>query len=282
MKNKTHMEGKTVLITGANSGIGFVTAQKLAGMGAKVILACRSQEKAEAAMSAIKTTQPEARLQFLSLDLANLKKVREAANKILESETRLDVLINNAGLFGTRGVTQDGFEMHFATNHLGPYLFTRLLIPLLKQTAPSRIIIVSSDGHYSARKMNYDHFRGFTRSRWSFPEYATSKLCNVLFSKSLAKHVESDGISVYSLHPGIIASEIWRNFPRPVRWLVTLPMISNEQGAITTLHCATEIKLANETGLYYDKCRPKTPSKLARDPELAKKLWIQSAEWTGL
>jgi len=281
MNSTTQLENKTILVTGANSGIGFVTAKNLAAKGAKVILACRSEEKAEAAISAIKSDLPKAKLEFLALDLANLKLTRQAAEKVLKTQERLDVLINNAGLFGTRGTTVDGFEMHFGTNHLGPYLFTRLLTPLLKKTAPARIVVVSSHGHYSARKMNFDHFQGFTRSRWSFPEYATSKLCNVLFAKSLAKNLEGTGISVYSLHPGIIASEIWRNFPQPIKWIVTRPMISNEEGALTTLYCATEPSLGSETGLYYDKCKPRTPSSLARDSELAEKLWLKSAEWTG-
>lgn len=282
MKNKQIMADKTVLVTGANSGIGFVTARKLADMGARVILACRSKEKAEHAITEILKTNPEAKLQFLQLDLADQNQIRKAVDNLMKVEKRLDVLINNAGLFGLRGVTEDGFELHFGTNHLGPYLLTRLLLPLLKQSTPSRIVNVSSHGHYSALSLNFDSFLGPTRSRWSFPEYATSKLCNVLFTKYLATHLEGTGVNVYSLHPGIIASEIWRNFPQPIKWLVTLPMISNEQGAVTTLHCATHPDLASESGLYYDKCKPKTPSKLARDFALAEKLWNKSAEWTRL
>jgi len=280
MKNEKIMSEKTVLITGANSGIGFVTASKLAEMGAKVILACRSKEKAEHSINSILNTTPEAKLQFLQLDLADQNQIRKAVDTLIKTEKRLDVLINNAGLFGLRGVTKDGFELHFGTNHLGPYLLTRLLLPLLKQSAPSRIVNVSSHGHYSTLSVNFDSFLGSTRSRWSFPEYATSKLCNVLFTKYLADYLQGTGVNVYSLHPGIIASEIWRNFPQPIKWLVTLPMISNEEGAVTTLHCATHPDLASESGLYYDKCKPKTPSKLARDTALAEKLWNKSAEWT--
>jgi len=282
MNDKSTFDKKTVLVTGANSGIGFVTAKRLAELGAKVVMACRSQEKAELAMALIKKNQPEAKLKFLRLDLAHFEQIRKAAESLLETEPRLDMLINNAGLFGVRGVTQDGFEVHFGTNHLGPYLFTRLLVPLLKKSAPSRVIVVSSHGHYSARSLNFESFVGYTRSRWSFPEYAASKLCNVLFAKALAKHLQGSGITTYSLHPGIIASEIWRNFPQPLRWLVTRPMISNEAGAVTTLYCAASPDLISETGLYYDKCKLRTPSKLARDPDLAEKLWQKSSDWTGL
>jgi retinol dehydrogenase-12 len=276
------LKGKCALVTGANSGIGLVTAKKLAEKGAKVILACRSKEKADKAIGSIRREHPLADVQFLELDLADLKKVRTAAETLLTSQIQIDILINNAGLFGLRGTTQDGFEMHFGTNHLGPYLFTRLLLPLLKKSAPSRIVIVSSHGHYSARGLDFDSFVGETQSRWSFPEYATSKLCNVLFAKGLAARLEGTGVSVYSLHPGIIASDIWRSFPQPIKWLVTLPMISNEEGAITTLHCATHPELASETGLYYDKCAHRRPSKLACDKDLADKLWLKSAEWTAL
>jgi retinol dehydrogenase-12 len=282
MSQLISLQGKCALVTGANSGIGLVTAKKLAEKGAKVILACRSKHKAESAIKIIHQEIPHAELKFQELDLANLKQVRQASEEILISESRLDILVNNAGLFGARGTTQDGFEMHFGTNHLGPYLFTRLLLPLLKQSAPSRIVVVSSHGHYSARGLDFDSFVGETRSRWSFPEYATSKLCNILFAKGLAARLEGTGVSVYSLHPGIIASDIWRSFPQPIKWLVTLPMISNEEGAITTLHCATHPELASETGLYYDKCNPRRPSKLACDKDLADKLWLKSAEWTAL
>jgi NAD(P)-dependent dehydrogenase (short-subunit alcohol dehydrogenase family) len=282
MSQLISLKGTCALVTGANSGIGLVTAKKLAEKGAKVILACRSKEKADRAIDSIRQEYPLADVQFLELDLADLKKVRTAAETLLTSQTQIDILINNAGLFGLRGTTQDGFEMHFGTNHLGPYLFTRLLLPLLKKSAPSRIVIVSSHGHYSARELDFDSFVGKTRSRWSFPEYATSKLCNVLFAKGLAARLEGTGVSVYSLHPGIIASDIWRSFPQPIKWLVTLPMISNEEGAITTLHCATHPDLASETGLYYDKCAHRRPSKLACDEKLQEKLWHKSAEWTDL
>lgn len=282
MNSDRSLVGKCALVTGANSGIGYVTARQLAGMGAKVILACRSKEKAETAIQKIRAEHPNAQLQFLALDLASFQQIRKAAEEVLTNEKRLDILINNAGLFGSRGTTQDGFEMHFGTNHLGPYLFTRLLLPLLKNSAPSRVIVVSSHGHYSARTLDFSSFVGKTRTRWSFPEYATSKLCNILFVKALATRLEGTGVTVYSLHPGIIASEIWRSFPQPIKWLVTLPMISNEEGAITTLHCATHPQLASENGLYYDKCKPRRPSRLASDKELAEKLWLQSAEWTGL
>lgn len=282
MNLENSIKGKVALVTGANSGIGFVTARSLAAMGARVILACRSEEKANLAMESIRRQIPEADLNFLQLDLANLKQIHHAAEKVLTTEKELHILINNAGLFGLRGTTQDGFEMHFGTNHLGPYLFTRLLIPILKASSPSRIINVSSHGHYSARSLNFELFKGKTRSRSSFPEYATSKLCNVLFTQALSQRLAGTGVTTYSLHPGIIASEIWRNFPQPIKWLVTLPMISNEEGAVTTVYCATSPKVSSETGLYYDKCRPKAPSKLARDKNLAGKLWIQSAEWTGV
>jgi retinol dehydrogenase 12 len=269
-------------VTGANAGIGFVTAKELARLGARVILACRSEVKATQAISKIQTEIRGAQLHFLSLDLANLNSIRRAAKELLDTEPRLDVLVNNAGLFGLRGTTHDGFEMHFGTNHLGPYLLTRLLLPLVKNSKDARVVIVSSHGHYSARSIDFESFRGFTRSRWSFPEYATSKLCNLLFTQALSRRLEGTGIFVCALHPGVIASDIWRNFPKPIRWLVTLPMISNEEGALTTLFCATHPGLSEQSGFYYDRCKPRQPSRLALDKELSELLWKRSAEWTGL
>jgi retinol dehydrogenase 12 len=161
---------------------------------------------------------------------------------------------------GSRGITHDGFERAFGINHLGPFLLTELLLARLASSAPSRIVNLSSKAHYRA----------------------VSKLCNVLHARELAERLRGRGVSTYSLHPGVVASDIWRRLPWPVRRLIHLFMRSNEQGALTTLHCAASEAAGRETGLYYDDCAPRTPSPLALDDALAHELGEKSREWAGL
>lgn len=276
------LSGKTCVVTGANTGIGKITAAALASRGAWVVLACRSQAKTEAAMQEIREDHPEAKLEFLELDLASLESVRAAAAKLLERHERIDILVNNAGLAGTRGTTQDGFELTFGVNHVGHYLFTRLLLERIKSSAPARIVNVSSKSHYDTKTWDLSGVRGKTQSVTGLPEYSLSKLSNVLFSKALTRRLEGTGVTTYSLHPGVVASDVWRSVPWPVRSLMKLFMISNEEGAQTTLHCALSKQAGGESGLYYDKQQARKPSKLALDPQLAEELWIKSAEWVGL
>lgn len=276
------LRGRTALVTGANSGIGWVTALELARAGARVWLACRSRDKAEAAMQAIRAQVPDANLAFLELNLGDLASVRQAAATFLATGEPLHLLVNNAGLAGQRGVTKDGFELHFGTNHLGPYLLTRLLAERVQQSAPARIVCVSSRAHYQAKQLDLSLVQQSTPTVMGLAEYAVSKLCNVLFAEALARRLTGKGVTVYALHPGVVASEIWRSIPQPFRWIALQFMITNEEGARTTLHCATAPELASETGLYYDKCKPRKASRLGRDEQLAEQLWQQSAAWAGL
>ena len=276
------LNGKTALVTGANTGIGFVTARELARAGARVWMACRSKDKARAAIARIKQAVPHANLAFLALDLHELAAVRRAADEFLTTGERLHLLINNAGLAGSRGKTADGFELQFGTNHLAPYLFTRLLLDRVKESTPSRIVFVSSKGHYRSRGVPWEHLRETTRSRSSLEEYCNSKLCNVLTAKAFAKRLEGTGVTTYALHPGVVASDIWRKVPQPFRWIALRFMLTNEEGALTTLRCAMSPDVANESGLYYDAQKPKRPSKLAEDAQLAEELWGRSAAWVGV
>lgn len=276
------LRGRTAVVTGANTGIGFVTARELAQAGARVLLACRSESKAQEAMARLRQTNPAANLGFLNLDVGSLASTRRAAEELLKRETSLHFLINNAGLAGTEGRTEDGFEVHFGTNHLGPYLFTRLLLPLLTQTQGARIVNVASQAHFMARRSDWAAVREPTKSTKGTREYALSKLCNIAFTSSLASKQGAHGVPTYSLHPGAVASDIYRHVPQPLRWVMMQFMISNDEGARTQLHCATSPAVAQETGLYYDKCKPKTPSALARDQAFAEEIWSRSAEWTGL
>lgn len=276
------LTGKTALVTGANTGIGLVTAKELARAGARVWIACRNRSKADAAMASIKQEVPNANLQFLQLDLGDLAQVRLAAKAFLDSGEPLHILINNAGLAGARGTTTDGFELHFGTNHLGPYLFTRLLLDHVIASGPSRIVCVASRAHYRSKGLRFDALRQPTRSRAGFAEYSDSKLCNVLFVRHLAKKLQGTQTTCYSLHPGVVASDIWREIPQPIRWIALKFMITNEQGAQTSLHCATAPGIEAQSGEYFDDCKTKRGAALGRDAALADELWRRSAAWVGL
>ncbi|MBX3182523.1 MAG: SDR family oxidoreductase [Polyangiaceae bacterium] len=273
----------TCVVTGANTGIGLATAKELAALGAHVVLACRSRPKTEAAMDEIRAATPKARLSFLELDLAELSAVRRAADELLREHPSVDLLINNAGLAGQRGETKDGFELAFGVNHLGHYLFTRLVLDAVSASPAPRIVHVSSNSHYSAKGIDFEAVRRPTKTVTGLKEYGVSKLCNVLFSAELTRVLGKDSpIKNYSLHPGAVASDVWRRIPWPVRPIMKRFMLTNEEGARTTLHCATSSEAASQTGLYYDDCKVRRPSRAAQDEALAAELWAKSAEWVGL
>ncbi len=274
--NATSLDGKTALVTGANTGIGRVTALTLARQGAHVILACRSEEKTRPVIDEIGSGRAE----FLHLDLADLASVRAAASTVLGRPEPLSLLINNAGLAGARGQTKDGFELAFGTNHLGHYLLTRMLIPALEKADVPRVVTVASEGHYRAPGIDWDAVTKPSKTTTAFPEYCVSKLANVLFASELARRHPK--LRSYSLHPGAVASDVWREVPWGLRHILTLFMLSNEQGAQTTLHCATSDAVLEQSGLYFDRQKPKVASPLARDRALATDLWVRSAAWVGL
>lgn len=274
------LAGKVALVTGANTGIGRVTAVALAKRGAHVVLACRSPEKAEPVLAEIESGEGGSS-EYLQLDLASLAKVRKAAAEFLEGDQRLDILVNNAGLAGAQGITTDGFELAFGVNHLGHFLFTELLLDKLRASAPARIVIVASMGHYKATGIDFEAVRQSTATTTGLPEYQVSKLANVLHAKELGARLAGSGVTSYSLHPGVVASDVWREVPWPFRTIMKWFMISNEEGAQTTLHCATADELADETGHYYDSCRQKKPSALYEDDELVAELYQRSVAWVN-
>ncbi len=274
------LDGRHFLVTGASSGIGRATARALAQRGARVFLACRSERKTRAVIKQIVDETGNTALHYLPLDLGSLSSVRACAEGFLANGEPLHVLINNAGIAGRRGITDSGFELAFGTNHIGPFLLTNLLLPRLRESAPARIVNVASDSHFSADGIDFDAVRRPTRSRTGLPEYAVSKLANVLHAQELARRLEGAGVTTYSLHPGVIASDIWRPVPWPIRPLIKLRMKSPEEGARTSLYCATAPELAGESGRYYERSRPKQPG-AAATPELAAELWRRSEEWVG-
>jgi retinol dehydrogenase-12 len=279
----TDLANKLFIVTGANTGIGKITAKELARAGAHVLLACRSKDKTMPVIEEIKREVEHANVEYVELDLGDLASVRACAEAILARNVPIHVLINNAGLAGKRGLTKDGFEITWGTNHLGHYLFTRLLLDRIKQAGSARIVNVSSKSHYDAKGIDWDALRERTRTVTGMREYAQSKLSNVLFAKELARRLEGTGVTTYAVHPGVVSTEVWRNVPAPLRWVIKKFMLTPEQGAEASLRCATAPELANQTGRYYDVGGQETePNRLADDVELARTLWTRSAEWTGL
>jgi NAD(P)-dependent dehydrogenase (short-subunit alcohol dehydrogenase family) len=250
------LSGKTLLITGANTGIGLATARGLATRGAAVFLAGRSESR------------------------TRLESVRACADAFLATGEPLHGLINNAGLAGRRGKTASGFELAFGTNHVGHFLLTLLLLDRLRSSAPARIVSVSSEAHRGARGIDFEAVREPTRSVAGMREYGVSKLANLLHVQELGRRLDGEGVTSYALHPGVIASDIWRRVPWPVRPLIKLRMGSPERGAETSLYCATSPDVAQETGCYYEDCRRREPS-LAATQALAAELWRRSEEWVG-
>jgi NAD(P)-dependent dehydrogenase (short-subunit alcohol dehydrogenase family) len=278
----SELSGRTFLVTGGNTGIGRATASALARDDARVYIASRSQKRGEAAVTAIRAATGNDSVWLLSLDLASLASVRECAAAFLARDEPLHALVNNAGVGGQRGVTEDGFEQHFGVNHLGHFALTQLLLERLKESGPgARIVNVSSEAHYAAHGIDFNALQRRTASFTGQREYAVSKLCNVLFTTELARRLDGTGVTSYALHPGVVASDIWRRVPWPARSLITMRMLTTEQGAVTSLYCATSPAAASDDGLYYDKCAVRAPSPVVT-PELAELLWKYSTEWTGL
>lgn len=275
------LAGKTFIVTGANTGIGKIVAGDLASRGAHVILACRNQAKAAPVVDELKRTTRNDQIELMELDLADQSSVRAFANAFLARNLPLHGLINNAGLV-TRGTTKEGFELIFGVNHLGHYLLTRLLLDKLKETKGARIVNVASRAHYRAKAIDWGALQQTTRTVSGFHEYTVSKLANVLFTQELAKRLAGTGITVYAVHPGGVATDVWRRIPKPFRWLMNRFLLTPEQGAVSTLRAATDPALANESGRYYTHDGSERPASKLATPDLAQTLWTKSAEWTGL
>ena len=273
------LQGKVALITGANTGIGRVTARELAKRGAHIVITARNQERAQPVLDEIRTESPQAKVDFIPLELSNFASIRACANAFIALNLPLHILVNNAGLAGAKGLTHEGFEMTFGVNHVGTFLLTQLLLPKLQASAPARVVTVASRAHYKAQPFDWDALRQKRRSFSGYPEYCTSKFANVLFSAELARRLQGTGVTTYALHPGVVATDVWRAVPWPFRSWIKRNMITPEQGAETSIYCATSPEIARETGLYYDSCKTKEVSTLAQDQALARELWLRSEEW---
>ncbi|XP_046803277.1 retinol dehydrogenase 13-like [Lucilia cuprina] len=281
---ETRLDGKVVLITGCNTGIGKETALELAKRGAKVYMACRSFEKCEEARMEIIKLSGNHQIINRSLDLSSLRSIREFAANFLREETRLDILINNAGILRTkRQLTPDGFEQHLAVNHLGHFLLTNLLLDLIKASAPSRIIVVSSLAYILGNfdKADINIVRGFT----PYKSYGRSKLANILFTRKLSSLLKESNVSVNCLHPGVVQTELMRHDPvlNFLRFILSKFLFrSTKGGAQTTLFLALDPEVQFKTGGFYDKMKLYPLLAKAKDDDMADWLWLESEKMVGL
>lgn len=270
------LDGKTVLITGGNSGIGKETAVSLAMRGARVIIACRDLDKAEKAVREIKFKSHNLNILHMELDLANLRSVREFCKNFVQTEKRLDILINNAGMPSVLDWTDDGFSMCFGVNHLGHFLLTNLLLPRLRECAPSRVVTLTCSS-YKYQKLD---FQDLNYNLLPFFTYCRSKLANIYFSQELARMTEGKGVTSYAVHPGFVQSGwtchysfLFRMLMQVIMWMFFVPC---EIGAQTVVYCAVSDEAAKHSGGYFVDCRPATLRPFARDAGVAKKLWEAS------
>lgn len=274
------LAGKVALVTGANTGIGRETAIALALQGVQVFLACRSEARTQPVLDEIGArSNGVANTEFLALDLGDFDSIRDCAASFLARGLPLHLLINNAGLAGHKGLTASGFELTFGVCHMGHFLLTSLLLDRLKASAPARIVVVASKAHRHVKGIDFSVLRQPTSSVGGLQEYSVAKLANILFSAELARRLQGSGVTSYALHPGVVATDVWRAVPSFITVLLKRFMLSSEAGAATTLHCATATECAGESGLYYVSERPQTPSPAARDVQLAHQLWQASEDW---
>jgi retinol dehydrogenase 12 len=279
------LEGRHALVTGANSGIGRVTALELAKRGAHVVVGVRSVEKVADLIEEARAVTGRDAIAALPIDLSDFASIRAFASALLARGEPLHLLINNAGVAGARGRTKSGFELLFGVNHVGTFLLTQLLLERVLKSAsaqtPARVVTVASRAHYQCKKLDLDRVQRPTQTVAALHEYAVSKLANVLFSAELGRRLAGKHVTTYSLHPGVVATDIWRGVPWPFRALIKLGMITPEEGARTTLYCATSDEAGAQTGLYYDKQEAVKPSALALDESLARELWTRSEAWVA-
>ncbi|RWS11305.1 hypothetical protein B4U79_09066 [Dinothrombium tinctorium] len=263
--------GKTVIITGGNTGIGKEIAIDLASRGGRIIVVCRNPEKALMAVKEIKEESGSSNVYSYSMDLSSLQSIRVTAAKILEKETRIDILINNAGvMMGSYAKTVDGFESHFGVNYLGHFLFTLLLLNKMKESPNARIINVSSSKHEEG-KIDFDDLN-LERSYSPFIAYANSKLALILFTRELSNRLKGSSVRVYSTSPSIPTS----NSPRMYSILenmVSCSGLSARRAARSQVHCAVDSDAGKYSGLHFVDCKPTIPADQALDDESAKRLW---------
>ncbi len=279
------MQGKTVVITGGNAGIGKEAAVGLASLGARVIITARSEERGRAARKEIVDRSGSTDVEVMHLDLADFRSIRSFAGELLERVDHLDVLVDNAGLvLRRRTETEDGFEATFGINHLGHFLLTDLLLDRLKASPAARVVVVASDAHTSANHgLDFDDLQSERNYRWT-KVYGKSKLANIYFARELAHRLEGTGVTSNSLHPGFVRSDFGQGgdlgtlYGFGLKYFAAPFAISQAKGALTTIYLASSPEVEGATGGYYVKCKPAMPSKVAQDNDAARQLWDVSEQ----
>ena len=273
------MKGKVVVITGGTSGIGEVAAETLAQMGARIILVARNKSRADATMVRLRRSGPGVAHSVYFADLSRLAEMKRLAAEIADREPRIDILINNAGaLFGTRRLTEDGLEYTFALNHMSYFVVTEGLRERLLASGGARVINTASAAHQGAT-LDFDDLQSAKNFR-AMTAYGRSKLCNILFTRQLARSLQGTDVTANCLHPGFVATRFADESGGLISrfaWLAKLFAISPAEGAQTIVYLASSPEVANVTGQYFYKCRPTTPSAPALDDRAALALWERSA-----
>ena len=276
------MEGKICIITGANSGIGKATAIGLAKMNATIVMMCRSKERGEEAQKEIIELTGNKKMDLLLCDLSSQESIRKFVSEFKSKYQKLHVLINNAGvMLSKRGISVDGFEMNFAVNHLAPFLLTNLLLDALKKSAPSRIINVSSAAHRMA-KMDFDDLQSEKMKHRLFRIYGVSKLALMLFSYELSRRLEGTSVTVNTLHPGLVNTNLGQDQSSFSQGFGKLFFKKPEKGAETSIYLASSQEVDGITGKYFAKKQQKQSSEESYNEDYAKRLWELSTEMTQL
>lgn len=279
------MQGKTVVITGGTSGIGEVAAVNLAGQGARIVLVARDVTRADATLAKLRAANPSALHTIHLADLSAIAEMKRVAAEIAAAESRIDVLINNAGaVFTSRQESVDGLEMTFAVNHMAYFVVTDILLPNLKATPGARVVSTASDAHKSG-KLDFDDLQ-LRKSYGTFRAYGTSKLMNILFTRELARRLEGSGVTANCLHPGGVATRFGSNNGGMMAVIFKVAIsvfgISPEKGAQTIIHLASSPDVATISGEYFYKCKVIEPTLAAQNDEDAKRLWDVSAKIAGV
>ena len=273
------LQGKTCVMTGATSGIGLAAAVELAARGARLVLVARNPARADDAVRAIHARTPNAPIEIVRGDLAKLAEVRDAADAILARCPAIHLLWNNAGVVKLRReLTADGFEAMFGVNHLAYFVMTSRLQGRLRATAGARIVNTASDAHRFGGALDFDDLQS-ERSFGPFKSYGRSKLCNILWTRELARRLDGSGVTANCFHPGGVATRLGQtdaSWTRVFGKVIGLFMLTPEQGASTGVFLATAPELANVSGRYFAKSREKKPASYAQDDAAAERLWDAS------
>ena len=282
--DKTRLDDKTVIVTGANTGIGIHTVIDLAKRGATIVMACRSLERGEAALKEAKEKSGSESIDLMQLDLSSLNSVRKFVETFSSKYDKLHILINNAGvMMCPYSKTEDGFEMQIGTNHFGHFALTNLLLKRLADSAPARVINVSSRAHTSG-KIDFDDINYTQRSYSKFGAYCQSKLANILFTKELHKKVVDRRITTYAVHPGVVTTELGRHFTFASVFYKTAGRLFGKtpvQGAQTSIYCAVQENLEKNSGGYFADSKLTSSSQSSCNEEDAKRLWELSEDMTN-